>query len=74
MRAYRVVEGYIQLRFTDTGEVVQGGEKFPLSRFTIVVDPTDKATMEYLIRDLDLQFYEVHPITEAPRYLTHELN
>lgn len=74
MKAYRVVEGYIQLKFTETGEVIKGGQKFPISRFTVLVDPNDKAILEYLLNDLDLEVFELHPLNTTPHYLTHELN
>lgn len=74
MRAYRVVEGYIQLRFTDTGLPVEGAEKFPLSRFTILVDENDKETLTYLPQTLDVEMQELRLVTETPHYMTHELN
>jgi len=74
MKAYRVVEGYIQLRFTDNGEVVEGAEKFPISRFTILVDENDTETLTYLLQTLDVEMQELRLVNEPPHYMTHELN
>lgn len=74
MKAYRVIEGYIQLRFTETGEIVEDAEEFPLSRFTILVDENDKETLTYLLQTLDVEIQELRLVTETPHYMTHELN
>lgn len=72
MKAYRVVVGYLQLRFTESGEPVKGGEQFPITPFNIIVDSPEVA--EYLVSRMDIKRYKLIPITKAPTYLEYELN
>mgnify|MGYP003645585893 CR=1 FL=1 len=72
MKVYRVVQGYLQLKFSDKEELVENGKKFPMSVFNIVVDSPEVA--EYLIDELGVDEYELLEQKETPTYLKHELN
>ena len=73
LKNYRVIVGYVQLKNTENGEMINNGEKFPITPFNVIVDSPEVA--EYLVREMQVfDKYNLQIQEKAPIYFEYELN
>jgi hypothetical protein len=74
VKTYKIVEGYIQINFTETGEILPHAEKFPVSRFSMIVDLRDEEVVDYLLNHLGITTRGFIELDEAPLFMDYQLN
>ena len=74
MKTYRIIEGYIHIKFTETELILHNEEKFPVSRFSMVVDLEDQAVVHYLLEHLGISTQEFVEVDGPLLFMPFQLN